>query len=239
MAVEKQAAPRDFLQPAAAPPRLLSGSPLRATRGAGPVPHQHPVSGPWPGLPCVVIRWSLQPGAGGGCTVGLTRLWCGHLDGCGVCPSASGCRGPGRVSCQHSRGTSPSRRARCVTEHQRGLLGHLAESAGVRDAGPGVRLAEAAWCGRGPRAWEPFPGAWAGRPARPARPVPPPPVPVFLPKLPVAGAPCRRPVSCVQRAPRWFCVPRLPDAKEATLPAAGSSWATGPAFFPCRRLAAH
>lgn len=64
-AVEKQAAPRDFLQPAAAPPRLLSGSPLRATRGASPVPHQHPVSGPWPGLPCVVIRWSLQPGAGG------------------------------------------------------------------------------------------------------------------------------------------------------------------------------
>lgn len=61
-AAEDRAAPCDFASLRAAPPRLLLGSPLLAVWGAGPVLQWHPVSGPRPGLPCVVIGWSPQPG---------------------------------------------------------------------------------------------------------------------------------------------------------------------------------
>lgn len=61
-AAEDRAAPCDFASLRAAPPRLPPGSPLLAVWGAGPVLQWHPVSGPRPGLPCVVIGWSPQPG---------------------------------------------------------------------------------------------------------------------------------------------------------------------------------
>lgn len=101
----------------------------------------------------------VPPARGVGCTVGLTRLWCGLLDGCGIRPLTSGCCGPGNVSCQHSR----RRRARCGPEHQHRVLRRRDESAGVRGAGARrwVSRGRVVWTGRS------GPGARAGRPVRP------------------------------------------------------------------------
>lgn len=138
----------------------------------------------------------VPPARGVGCTVGLTRLWCGLLDGCGIRPLTSGCCGPGNVSCQHSRarlegdvpGAAPNTSTGCsdaVTSPQ---------ESGAQ--GPGAGLAEAAWCGRGARARERGRG---GRFARGRSTVPP---------------------ACVRGASWRFRGPCLPRVEEEALPAA-------------------
>lgn len=138
----------------------------------------------------------VPPARGVGCTVGLTRLWCGLLDGCGIRPLTSGCCGPGNVSCQHSRarlegdvpGAAPNTSTGCseaVTSPQ---------ESGAQ--GPGAGLAEAAWCGRGARARERGRG---GRFARGRSTVPP---------------------ACVRGASWRLRGPCLPRVEEEALPAA-------------------